>query len=159
MARHCCGKDIQTELNSLTEKLKVLKQEYQKLLIENLQKDLLIRQIKARVNKNSFIKFEEQLSKTCIDKLDAIGESQREDSQFVAEVLFELYNGNIETIKNLSLSGRSKSGCKIEISPEKKEILATVFAARLSKISTNSESRKNSLSKLIRNAIDNVNRK
>lgn len=160
MAESCCEKvALKEELVAQTEKLKILKQEYQKLLIENLQKDLIIRQQKLEENREKFKLFENHLSKTCIETLNGIGESQRDDSHFVSVVLFELYNGDLATIKKLSLSGRGKGGNKTELNPEKRDILAKVFAERLSHISQIDESRKNNLNKLIRNAIDKVNRK
>lgn len=159
MAESCCGKDeLRRELSVQTEKLKSLKQEYQKLLIENLQKDLIIRQKKSEENKEKFRSFENQLSKRCLEQLNVIGESQKEDSQFVFVVLLDLHNGDIEEIKKLTLSGRSKKGNTSGLSAAKKEVLEKVFIKRLNNIPHIDESRKNNLNKLIRNAIDKVNK-
>lgn len=160
MAKCCNDKiELEAEEKRLTEKLKLLKQDYQKLLIENLQKDLILRQITLRKEKNKFSSFGEHLSKTCIEKLNVIGVSQREDSSFVSVVLYELYGNDNEAIQKLSLSGRSKSGVKTELTVEKRKILESIFAERLSYIQSADKSRKINLNKLIRNAVDNAKRK
>lgn len=163
MAEHCCEKitDLRKELNSLTEAFKKRKQEYQTLLIENLQKDLIIRQIKTKIEEKKFSSFEDQLSKDCIVKLNLIGNSQKEDSTFVALAINELYRGNSEAIKHkvIKESARSKKSGKSEISPKKKKFLERLFAERISYFANVDETRENNLNKLIRNAIDNANKK
>lgn len=133
----CCNKgDLEKELKEITEKLKVLKQEYQQLLVENLQKDLIIRQIKSKNIKEKFINYEKVLSKSCIEKLNVISSSARDDSQFVAAVLTDLYKGDIDQIKKLCLSGHKNKCADItEISTENKGILESIFKQRLSYIS------------------------
>lgn len=158
MAEKCCGIfKLEKELEELTEKLKIVKQDFENLLKENLRKDLIIRRLKLRKNKNKFASFEKKLTKSCLDKLSICGDSQREDSQFVALVLGDLYG--TEQIKKLSLSSRNRKTDKIVISEEKKSILQDIFFERLNKIPYVDNSRKLSLSKLIRNAVDNANRK
>lgn len=161
MVDTCCDtlQNLRQDLLRLTETVKKLKQEYQTLLIENLQKDLNIREIKKKIEENKFSSFESQLSKTCLVKLNLIGKSQKDDSTFVALALNELYNENTEAIKQKSLSGRSKKGAKKStITPEKKKILERLFAERMSYVDADT-SRGSNLNKLIRNAIDNANRK
>lgn len=160
MTDKCCyNSELKEELKHLTEKLKVHRQNYQKLLIENLQKDLIIRQLKSGAKKNKFSSFENLLSKKCIDKLSIISNSQNQDSHFVAVVLSALYDENIETIKKICLSGQSKNSEAIKISSEKKNILENIFAERLKHATNVNETRKNNLNKLIRNAIDTAKRK
>lgn len=161
MCEKSCDKTVlEEELINLTEKLKNLKKEYNNSLVQNLQKDVLIRELKLKEEKQKFSNFEEFLSKNCIDNLHIIGDSQKEDSQFVAVVLKELYGGDIEKIKKITLSGRSKkNGEKCELDSQKKTILEQIFLERLSYISQVNTPRKNNLNKLIRNAIDVANRK
>lgn len=153
MTDHCCDskKALAEEIAQLAEQLKTQKQKYQQLLIENLQKDLIIRQLKLKDKRNKFLSFKSELSETCIDNLNSLS-----DSKFVAIVLSELYNGDTETIKKISLTER-KNGEKIEI--RKKQIIENIFAERLKYISPVDESRKQNLNKLMRNAIDNAKRK
>lgn len=163
MAEHCCEKitDLRKELNSLTEVVKKRKKEYQTLLVENLQKDLIIRQIRTKIEEKKFSSFEGLLSRECLEKLSSIGSSQREDSTFVAMAINELYSENPKVIKQkvIKQSVRSKKDGKSEISPEKKTILERLFAARMSYFAHVDVTRANNLNKLIRNAIDNANRK
>lgn len=77
MPRPCCEtvNRLKQELESLTEKSKQLKQDYQSLLITNLQKDFTIRQLKIRINQNKFISFDKDFSKKILIKLNLIGDS------------------------------------------------------------------------------------
>lgn len=162
MARTCCESEIKVmkeELNDLEQQVKQLKIEYNNLLIENLQKDVIIRNKKIQILQNKYTNFNKNISKDILSELNSIGNSKREDSAFIALAIKGLYNGNIETIKQKSLSGRSKKGETSGISPEKKKILERLYDERISYISDIDESRKNNLNKLIRNAIDNANRK
>lgn len=157
MTDNCCDKTaLKDEVKNLTEKLKTHKQKYQKLSIENLQKDLIIRQLKSKVEKTKFSSFENVLSKSCIKKLNSISDSKKEDSQFVTVVLSSLYNDDNETIKKLCLK-RAKN--LIEISQEKKQILEDIYTERLKNKIEDIKERKKKLNKLIRNAIDNSKRK
>lgn len=128
------------------------------MLIENQKKDLIIRQIKTKIEEKNFLRFEKKLSKECFAKLNSIGNSQKEDSTFIAIALNGLYDDNTEIIKQKNLSGRSRNGVKSQITPEKKNILEQLFAERLSFMNED-VSRQIALPKLIRNAIDNARRK
>lgn len=161
MATSCSNKaDLEKEFTDLTEKLNVLKKEYQKLLVENFQKDLIIWQLKTENKQKKFVQFEKSLSKVCIEKLNLIGDAVRDDSQFIGLVLPELYKGDTETISNLSLAKKKKkkSDTNIEIKKETKEILQNILTERLSYITGVDEKRKSNLNKLIRNCIDNAKR-
>lgn len=157
---HCCPDEInalQQELAEWTVQANTLKQKYKDSLIANLQKDVQIRALKQKIESEKKLKFVE-VSVSNRHKIKSIGNSVREDSTFVSCVLSDLYNGNIESIKLKSLSGRSRAGFKSEISPDKKKVLEKLYKERLSYINPQevNEERKNKLNKLIRNAIDNA---
>lgn len=159
---HSCVDEIEAltkELEEYTLQANRLKQKYKNSLIENLQKDIQIRVLEQKVKSNKKLKFVE-LSAATKDKIELIGNSTREDSTFVNCVLFDLYNDDIETIKQKSLSGRSKDNVNVnsEISPTKKNTLEKLFKERLSYLPPQEvdEERKKKLNKLIRNAIDNA---
>lgn len=159
----CCDSKIsklEDELKNLEIKSKNIKQEYLNLLNINIQKDLTIRKIKQSIEQNKFNSFGTDLSKDCLLKLRSIGNSQEEDNQFISVALKALYNNDIQIVKAKCLStNRTKNPEKSAISPEKKVILERLFAERLRYISMVGEVRENSLSKLIRNAIDSAIRK
>lgn len=164
MSSVCCKDEIallKENLMKWTNKLDELKQDYRKSLIDNLQKDLEIRELKKSIQKKKFIDFEHKLSQNCLNELNVIGTSLREDSKFIAVALYDLYDGNIDTIKQLTLSGRSKTGNKNEICSEKKQILESLFMVRLEHLPQQDvdDTRKKSLGRLLRNAIDNANKK
>lgn len=111
MAANCCEKEIDStkkEFIELAQEVKQLKQVYHKLLVENLQKDIITEQSKSKIQENKFASFSEYFSKNCIEKLNTVGRSQKEDSHFVSLALHDLYKKNPEAIKQKSLSGRSK---------------------------------------------------
>lgn len=158
----CCENkisELEDELKNLIVKSKSTKQEYLNLLNVNLQKDLEIRKLKRNIEQNKFASFETELSKDCLFELRSIGNSQKEDSQFVSVALSTLYKNDVQIIRAKCLSNRSKNPEQSAISPEKRKILDRIFTERLSYISMVEEERKNNLSKLIRNAIDNAIRK
>lgn len=126
----------------------------------NLQKDILIRRLKRRIEDNKFSNFESELPKDCLLKLRLIGNSQKDDSQFVSVILNAFYENNIEIVKTKCLSIRTKNHKTHQsvISPEKCLLLERIFSERL-RFSNSDEARKSSLSKLIRNSIDNAKRK
>lgn len=159
MADGCCEREIDAlkqEFANLQLKIKDKKQEYHKLLIENLEKDLLIR--KKKQNTKKFLKFEGRLSMQCIDTLNSIGSSQRQDSQFIYVALNDLYSNNIDELKNISLSGQSKEGNKSKIPESTKKLLEELLAERMEHLQSTDYSRNNNLAKLIRNAIDKANK-
>lgn len=52
----CCQEEInhlEKSIEDLANKLKDLKQTYEKLLIENLKKDIILRQIKKKINQST----------------------------------------------------------------------------------------------------------
>lgn len=157
MSAVCCEDEIDSlekELANLTEEVKQSKQQYQKLLIENLQKDIIIQQTKSKHDENKYNSFLENISKSCVEKLKLVGNLQRDDSKFVSVALNGLYKNNTDIIKQRNLSGRKSTA----ISPEKKSILERLFRERMNSLNCD-QSRIDSLPKLIRNAIDNAKRK
>lgn len=158
----CCKEeidDLKEKIENLVLKSDKLKNEYKKILIDNLEKDIKIRNLKKELEVKKFSKFREKLSESCLSNLEIIGTTISEDSTFVCCVINDLYD--LTTLKNLTLSGRSKGGEKVEISPERREILESIFSQRLAYVPREevNEFRRNNLNKLIRNAIDSANKK
>lgn len=161
-AEECCEAEIdllRKQIYSTSLKIKELKEGYKNLLINNLQKDVTIRQLKQRLKSNKYSNFENDLPKSCIEKLRSIGESRKEDSVFIGVVLNALYS-DTNTLKHKSLSGRSKNGEKTALTPEKKSILSRVYEERMSYISSSEAIvRKDNLPSILRSAIDAASRK
>lgn len=157
---HSCADEIEALNREIAEynlKVNTLKQKYKNSLIENLKKDVQIRTLEQKVKSKKNLKFVD-LSVAAKNKIKTIGDSTREDSSFVRYVLNDLYNGNIESIKQKSLKASASNSV---ISPDKKKILEKVFNERLSYLPSSqvNEKRKKNLNKLIRNAIDNAKKK
>lgn len=161
MSDQCCQNKI-LSLKENLEKLKIeskkLKGQYAELLIENLQKDIIIRNRKQQIENCSYGDFKGIFSDECLDKLKAFGNSQKKDSPFIAIALKDLYHGNVDVIKQKGLTCGSTSTEISAISPQKLTILNRLYARRLSYIPSEEvdDFRKKNLNKLIRNAIDNA---
>lgn len=157
---NCCEKEIEElkeELKRWSDKSNQLKQEYGKKLIENLKKDLIIRDLKENIKLNKFSSFKGVLSAECLSALKSVDESKGKDSVFICYALKDLYAENIDVLKHLTLSS-PKNSDKTQISSENKKVLEGLFAERLSYIRKVDHNRINSLSKLIRNTVDNLNK-
>lgn len=117
--------------------------------------------LKRKPEPIAFPSFEGKLSNACLDQLKLINIAQSEESSFVGIILNDLYCNDNEVLKKKTLSNRSKDNESSKIPPKKRKIVFKLFNERLSHEPKEevSEYRKENLSKLIRNAIDNANRK
>lgn len=157
----CQGKiDLLTEnLAKLNIESKNLKGQYNQLLIENLQKDVIIRNLKQKLEAQyKYGEFNGVFSAACLDKLRATGNSQVEDSSFISNALKDLYHGDVGILKEKTLTSRSNDSNKKAISPQKLDTLSRLYEQRLSYIPNDevNDNRRKNLNKLIRNAIDNA---
>lgn len=79
MSDQCCQDKI-VSLKENLEKLKIeskkLKKQYAEVLIENLQKNIIIRNRKQQIEKYKYGDFKGIFSDGCLDKLRAFGNSQ-----------------------------------------------------------------------------------
>lgn len=161
MSQDCRCKEetylLTENLKYLSTKEQLLKKKYQQLLIENLQKDIIIRELKKKIELKECSGFIGELSTQCASELKKIGNTKRDDSAFVGSILNDFYDK--ETLKKKTLSGRSKDSSKTPFSPEKIQVLEKLFEKRLKTVEEEKkerETRRNCLSKLIRNAIDSA---
>lgn len=123
--------------------------------MKNLQNDVIIQSSKEQIVESAHLNYKDKLSVACIENLRSVGKSQREDSQFIAIILAELY---VDLHKN-TLSNSHKSSDSSAISPSGLQMMQSIFDERLSHIPEEiSDLRKQSLPKLIRNAIDKARR-
>lgn len=157
----CCAAEIskiEEKINICAYQIKSLKDEYKNLLIKNLEKDVEIRSLKKKIESKKYTSFERKLTKKCIENLQNISDSEKDDSKFISVILNELYDVNI--LKSKSISGRSKNNKKTPLTPEKKLLLENIYSERLQHLSTSEiNTRKKNLSKIIRNTIDGANQK
>lgn len=159
---NCCREEINRlgeELKSLLVKSKDLKKEYQDLLVENLQKDLSIRELKneLKTKQIKFTNFKNVLTPAGFEELNSIGASQSDDAAFVYALMKDLYGD----ASNKTISGRtsiSKSSGN-EISAREKKILTDIFNERIQNESMEKiDARKSTLNRCIRSAIDRFKR-
>lgn len=97
MSSLCCQGEVDLlseNLKYLVTKEKQLKKKYQQLLIENLQKDVIIRELKSKIDSRKFFSFIGKLSLNCLNDLQRIGNSQKEDSTFIRCAINDLYQKN-----------------------------------------------------------------
>lgn len=136
MSDHICCKeeidDLIQKINNCALKSNNLKQEYKQLLIQNLEKDVKIKNLKKQLASQKFSIFKDKLSDSCLCHLEAIGNDISAGSTFVSCVLNNLYD--LSTLQKLTLSGASKATDTIQISREKRDILEEIFQVRLTYI-------------------------
>lgn len=89
-----------------------------------------------------FGKYSAEFTEEQLNQIKSIGESKSEDSKFVLDITRALYTDNIEKLRHVSVTGRSKDGSKRPISPKKMNTLKFMFAERLNGIQQKQE-RKN----------------
>lgn len=160
--RKCCEVEIaekKEKTNNLHTKIISLKDNYRVLLIKNLQQDLIIRDLKRQLESKIYTSFEQIFSVETVAKLRSVENSKKGDSQFVSIVLMDLFHENINDLKMMTLSGRSKLGDKQAIPFEKKQILERLYEERMNfLIPSEHTERKHNLAKLIQNALDNLHK-
>lgn len=102
---NCCEDEIDAlkkELKFWSEKSENLKLEYGKKLIENLKKDIEIRDLNKKSDSKKFNSFKETLSPHCLEAIKKIDNSPSKDSVFIRYALKDLYSTNNEIIKKLT---------------------------------------------------------
>lgn len=164
---NCCREEINSlgeELNSLITKSKELKSEYRDLLVENLKKDLLIRELKNKCEQKNqkYTNFKNVISTAALNEIKSIGDSQNDDNSFVEVILKDWYGVEL---KHKTLSGRSfvnkeaDQKSSSEIREKSKNILMQLFNERIQNDSLDTiDARRRTLWKCIRNAIDKAKR-
>lgn len=157
MSRGCCQGEIDLlnqNLQYLLEKQKQLKNKYHELLVENIKKDIIINDLKEKIESEKINHYSGVLSSNCVQKLKIIDKSKKKDSTFIKCIINELYSK--EELKKKTVHGKSKDSKKTPISPEKKKLLKKLLEERLQDVDDEEERelRRSCLNKLIRNAID-----
>lgn len=156
---HICDEEINRlneEVIVLTTKSRNLKKIYMEVLIENAQKDLIIRELKEQIMKQRFRSFEGKLSADCLNRIKLVDDVQKEDNSFIYFILKDIYG---DSLKEKTLSGQTSARKNVDkntaISPKIKLLLSNVFEERLQHMPMGErDSRRNKMNTLIRNAID-----
>lgn len=175
--------DLEIENEKLkTENLKLKKdnQDLKKLFNKsnqvNLQKDLLIAQLKQQIDENSsnsasnissssqknrqkilFTQFEDKIDIAELVKLRSINDKREKDCTFVLQCLRILYKNNERLLCERTAAKNTSS--KRELSPEKKSVISELFYERLSAINLNpneEQERRSKLRSLIASGIHNI---
>lgn len=111
----------------------------------------------------SFGTFLNEFAELELAELRSVGDSIRDDSTFVASSVKYLYKENLGVLKQKSLTGRTtKSGqTKQPMTPQKYDTLSRIFIERINGITNDhieKESRTKCFNRLIKDAINNINR-
>lgn len=115
--------------------------------------------IQSNQNKHTqMMSFANFFTEKQIKAIESIGLSTLEDSSFVLNVVRSLYSTNLHKLQNVSISGRSKDGKKMKMSPEKSRIIKDMFSCRMQKVDElERATREKKLNILINRAITNLN--
>lgn len=155
----CCEKSgiLLKELERWTIQSKKLKQEYQSLLVKNLEKDLVIDDLEQAKMTKKYTSIEHTVSADTLERMKLLSDDKKDDSPFVYLFLCDIYGS---ALKDKTLSGNNyrKVGHKSnEISRVILDKLRAIFEERLTNVPM-AEQRASSMKKCIRNAIDKAKR-
>lgn len=103
-----------------------------------------------------FSKFEHVFEEGDLKRIRSLGNSVPEDSTFVLQVTKSLYASNLDQLRHKSVTGRSKDNSKEAITPEKMNLLKSMYIERMGRL-PGSESRLGHLNQLTNRAILNIN--
>lgn len=160
---HCCQEkitELQQQLKDITIKVTAEKEKYHQDLVENLKKDLKITDLEKKIELQIYHQFAPYFSTHTLKLLRQTNELVTFDSKFISIAIKDLYSDNLGILSKKTLSGRATKCDKEPISPMKKKILENLFAERIHKLEPKEhKERFSNLNKLIRNAIDNVNKR
>lgn len=119
----------------------------------------------------SFARFNAQFSEEQLKRFRSIGNKNADDSSFVLDVTRCLYADEMEKLKSRTVVKKSKDGAKRPMTPEKLDLLRSMFTERINSIQKNQENqiesekgkveesagRLKTLNQLINRAIGNLN--
>lgn len=157
-----------SKCNTNSEKLKAAKVLLQKTSQVNLQKDLLIQQLRlntdeGKVKDDLYKDFEKSFDASDLKKIRSVLPGPSKDSNFVMRIVAALYNGSeYKKLGNRSATGRKHSGIdKPSITPEKKNLIHGMLRERVLSESKNcSENdvkvRLGKINRFLKSAIHNI---
>lgn len=152
--------DLSNEIDKHIKEIEDAKKQYLVLLVENLQKDVIIERL--REGKPRFEEFQHVFSPETLKLLLMLGNTAKEDSTFVLHAIRDLFKDNLDSLKNVSYTGRSKDESKTEMSQAVKNVLQNIFDERMLYLEEIEESkvkeRKAKLVTHIKNAINSINK-
>lgn len=168
---------LEKQVSSLTKDNKNLKYLLNKSNQINLQKDLLIIQLKNTISENEknkselhipnrnqvraeilFQNFENEISQNDLLSLRSINDKKEKDSTFVLKSLKIIYKDNLSVLSQKCAT--TTTSTKQQLTPYKKKVLNDLFIERLSSmnLSVHEEvERKSKFRQLLSNALNNIN--
>lgn len=109
-----------------------------------------------------FSTFQNNFNPDQLGDLRSISTKQEKDSHFVHNVVEALYEGQLKTLKNISVTGRSAGGqVKEKMSEQKHTILTNIYTERIMFVTQKSAERvlrQKKLNKHIKDAIRNISK-
>lgn len=151
---------LETQISFYETEGKKIKAKYFDMLVENLRKDIQIDELKEKVRLcKTYRQHEQDFSADSMKKLRSFGFTHKEDSSFILSAIRGLYDGQMEVLSKRTVSGRSKDDSKMPVTPKKMNILSKLLDERIEMNPELAIERKQNFSKIVRFAIDAVNKK
>lgn len=150
--------ELEKQLFESQKRIQDGKKTYHELLVQNLKKDIQINQLQEKMS--NFNEFRGAISNNAIDMLNSIDNSDAKDSLFVLTALKDLYQHDLNNLKQKSYSGQKRlnaNSSKDPITPEKKNVLQELFSHRL-KHRPDGQNRMKRLAKYVKQAIETINK-
>lgn len=155
--------EINRENDELKRKVKESRDKYILLLTENLKRDHVLNEINKKMGKTqianmelkNFEKYENLIGNDGVEKLNSIGDEEKNDSTFILTIIRIIYANEIDILMNTTTTGRDGTS---KMSEEKKNVVKILFKERL-KNSKDEKTRFEKLNRRLKNAFSNVRRK
>lgn len=154
---------MKSKIQKTEEQIKSQKENYKKVLNKNLQLDLQIKKFESKLEAKSsnmiYSKFQQQFSEKFLTKLRGYRSPKVDDGKFMLAIIREMYRDNFDALKNTTVTGRGLNKTAIPVQFYK--TLKKLFKERLryaSQFETVDEDRKNSLKKIVKTAIESINK-
>lgn len=160
----CSSNNCKTEIQRLKQEIQECNEQiqsstklYHSILILNLKKDLIIRELKSNAMDTRFGKFHDLFPAAVIEELKTVPDAPEKDSMFVLKAVKGLYGNDLSRLKNRTYSGRKKE----PLTPEKVDTLNKLYMKRIDHAEKNKANiaiRKSHFGKLVKMAIETINR-
>lgn len=159
----CSGTECQAKLQKIRDmlsecesKIAAAKEKYHQALVDNLKKDVLIRQLEAALQKSKYDEFHEIFGDEIIERLRLLSSDPEKDSTFIRTAMEGLYKDDFSRLKTMSYSGyRTK---KQKMPQADIDVLRKLFILRLEH-QNNYVDRLANFTKHIKNGIENISKK
>lgn len=152
---HIKIEELKKKIDLCEKRILEAKDEYHKSLVANLKKDIILEDLKKKLNQleQSYMGFKGTFSEGALSVLASFDTEIKKDTKFILTAVKDLYRNDLHRLKNKTYSGRNKE----KMTPKKMESLKSIFNERI-KNQEDSDIRMKNFGKYVKIAIENINK-